>query len=78
MLLSMVLEHYQIKNNTKICNLSLLQIFVVWNMIVIIINKFHIYEFRSWSKLPGAALPTIANLLSVVFGKGRITCFCIL
>lgn len=58
--------------------MSLLQIFVLCIMIVIIINKIHIYEHRSWSKLPGAGLPTIANLFSVVVEKGRITCFCIL
>lgn len=46
-------------------------------MIVININKIYIYEYRSWSKLPGAGLPTIANLLSVVLEKGRITCFLI-
>lgn len=46
-------------------------------MIVININKIYIYKYRSWSKLPGAGLPTIANLLSVVLEKGRITCFLI-
>lgn len=42
-------------------------------MIVIIINKIHIYEHGSWSKLPDAGLATIDNLLSVVLEKGKLT-----